>query len=376
MFRGIQQERDGFIWQPYVDLGLTVWDDEEAPIRSVTLGMGVWNSFQSKKTLARDSGPSNLYETDFYPSLTVGLPGNFETSLIYYVYTGPNGSFDTVQEMDFLVAYDDSELLGRLAMAPTVTFAVETEGTSFGDRRGSFAGVGLEPTLWASDNENCPLSISVPLAVGLSIDNYYEEPGRSNDTFGYAQAGLTVGMDLPFVPEEAGTWNLSVTGNGYYLGQSLRRANSDDKFQPQVIGSLNIFVLRALSGGGRSDGSPRPQPPGVGQQPCRPGPACPDAIPDPMADRGPTTGDDFVAGRVPGRSADRSLNTRSAMSTEPRDAGGKSWGRDDPLGADHAEHAPRGERPPLQLSTACRRGGRSCARRCVRPARRADWRCR
>src|SRR5262245_21003072 len=81
MFRGIQQERDGFIWQPYVDVGLTVWDDADAPIKSVTLGMGVWNSFQSEKTLSRGSGPSNLYETDFYPSLTVGLPGNFETSI-------------------------------------------------------------------------------------------------------------------------------------------------------------------------------------------------------------------------------------------------------------------------------------------------------
>lgn len=240
MFRGIQQERDGFIWQPYVDVGLTLWDDEESAIKSVTLGMGVWNSFQTKKTLSRDSGPSNLYETDFYPSLTVGLPGNFETSVIYYVYTGPNGSFDTVQEVAFLVGYDDSDLLGRLAMAPTVTFALETEGTSFGDERGSFVGLGVEPVLWASENEDFPLAIGLPLAVGLSIDNYYEEPGRSNDHFGYLQFGLTVGMDLPFIPEEAGTWNFSVTGNGYYLGQSLKRANDGDQLQPQVIGSLNI----------------------------------------------------------------------------------------------------------------------------------------
>jgi len=240
MFRGIQQERDGFIWQPYVDLGLTLWDDEESAIKSVTLGMGVWNSFQSEKTLARDSGPSNLYETDFYPSLTVGLPGNFETSFIYYAYTGPNGSFDTVQEMDFLVAYDDADLLGRLAMAPTVTFALEVSGTSFGDKRGSFVGLGVEPTIYASDNKDCPISITFPAALGLSIDNYYEEPGRSNDNFGYLQWGLRVGMDLPFIPEDAGTWNLSVTGNGYYLGQSLKRANHDDQLQAQVVGSLGI----------------------------------------------------------------------------------------------------------------------------------------
>jgi hypothetical protein len=240
MFRGIQQERDGFIWQPYVDVGLTVWDDADAPIKSVTLGMGVWNSFQSKKTLARSSGPSNLYETDFYPSLTIGLPGNFETSFIYYAYTSPNGGFNTVQEMDFLVGYDDSDLLGKLAMSPTATFALEVDGTSFGDKRGSFLGLGIEPTLYASEDEDFPLSVSFPMALGLSIDNYYEEPGRSNDNFGYLQWGLRVGMDLPFVPKKAGTWNVSVTGSGYYLGQSLKRANHNDQLQPQVVGSLGI----------------------------------------------------------------------------------------------------------------------------------------
>jgi hypothetical protein len=94
--------------------------------------------------------------------------------------------------------------------------------------------------LWASESENCPLSITLPVGLGLSIDNYYEEPGRSNDNCGSLQFGLSVGMDLPFIPEDVGTWNLSVTGNGYYLGQSLKRANSDDQLQPQVIGSLNI----------------------------------------------------------------------------------------------------------------------------------------
>jgi len=240
MFRGIQQERDGFIWQPYVDIGLTLWDDEEAPIRSVTLGMGVWNSFQSEKTLAGSSGPSNLYETDFYPSLTVGLPGNFETSFIYYAYTGPNGSFDTVQEMNFLVSYDDSELLGRLSMAPTVTFALELENTSFGDERGSFVGLGVEPLIWESDSEDLPIAFTFPMGFGLSIDNYYEEPGRSNDNFGYLQWGLRATVGLTFIPEDAGEWTFSVTGNGYYLGQSLKRANHDDQLQPQVIGSIGM----------------------------------------------------------------------------------------------------------------------------------------
>jgi hypothetical protein len=78
------------------------------------------------------------------------------------------------------------------------------------------------------------------MSVGLSIDNYYEEPGRSNDNFGYATVGLTASVDLTCIPEDAGDWSFSVTGNGYYLGQSLRRANFGDKFYPQVIGSIGV----------------------------------------------------------------------------------------------------------------------------------------
>jgi hypothetical protein len=239
-FRGIMQERDGFIWQPYDDVGLTLWEDEDAPINSVTLGMGIWSSFHSKKTLAGDSGPSNLYETDYYPSLTLGLPGNFETSFIYYVYTGPNGSFDTVQEMTILLSYDDSDLLGRWAMGPTLSFAAELDRTSFGDERGTFIGLGVEPTIWASESEDLPLTVTFPMEIGLSVDNYYEEPGRSNSNFGYVSWGLSVGSDVPFIPAEYGTWNVSVTGRGFYLNNALARANDDDRWYPQVVGSIGV----------------------------------------------------------------------------------------------------------------------------------------
>ena len=53
-------------------------------------------------------------------------------------------------------------------------------------------------------------------------------------------AGLTIGTDLTFIPAEYGTWNFSVTGKGYYLGQSLKRANKGDNLYPQVVGSLSI----------------------------------------------------------------------------------------------------------------------------------------
>src|SRR5262245_33911714 len=64
-FRGILQERDGFIWQPYGELGFNLFTADEGssePVKSFSLFAGSWNSIHSEKTLASGSGPGNWYE--------------------------------------------------------------------------------------------------------------------------------------------------------------------------------------------------------------------------------------------------------------------------------------------------------------------------
>ncbi len=237
IFRGIMQERDGFIWQPSAELSLSLYESEETQVHGVAVGVGVWNSFQSEKTFA-DQSPSNLYETDWYPTLSVDLADGVNFTTIYYFYTSPNGAFDTVQEIEFDLAWDDSELLGRWAMAPWVAFALETDRTSFGNHRGSAVVLGVEPTLYEVDSETFPLAFSFPVELGLSIDDYYEEPGRSNDTFGYLSWGLTANLPITSIPERYGSWSFSVAGKGYYFSNALTRANSGDRLYPTVTGSL------------------------------------------------------------------------------------------------------------------------------------------
>jgi hypothetical protein len=238
IFRGIMQERNGFIWEPWAEISMKLYEAEEGAIRGVSLGVGVWNSFQTRQTLATHS-PANLYETDWYPMLGVDFSHGFSLLTTYYLYTSPNGGFDTVQEVDLKLGWDDSEVLGRAALNPTVTFALETDRTSFGDKRGTAAIVGIAPTLYQGD-ENMPVSLSVPIETGLSIDNYYEEPGRSNDTFGYLSWGLVASVPLGFVPKDYGSWSASIGGKGYYFSNALARVNSNDHLYPQVVGSLTV----------------------------------------------------------------------------------------------------------------------------------------
>ena len=239
-FRGLLNERDGYIWQPMLELYVNLFESEDGPIRSVTLGGGIWNSYHEEKTLAENS-PQHLYETDWYPFLEVGLPAGFSVNAYYYYYTSPNGAFDTVQELNLGAAWDDSEVLGRFAVQPWINFAIETQRTSFGDREGSLFQIGIEPTLYEHDSEDWAFSFTAPVELGLAINNYYEEvtdDGRDEDTLGYVSYGVTASLPLSFVPSDFGAWTASIAGKGYYLHNALERLNRGEENYGQVVASL------------------------------------------------------------------------------------------------------------------------------------------
>ena len=239
MFRGILQERNGFIWQPSAEIGFNLFEGgEDSAFPSIDLGLGVWNSFQSNKTGAV-SGPSNLYETDIYPSLTMGFDNGLEFSMTYYVYTSPNGAFDTIQNFDMGLAYDDTELWGGdFSTGPSITVSFETDGTNFGDRQGSWLGLNAAPTYVAFSEDAYPLTLSLPLALGLSLSEYYELPGQGDDTFGFFSVGFSGSVPLAFIPAEYGAWSTYAGVNVYVLGDNLEEANLGDS--PFAVGTGGI----------------------------------------------------------------------------------------------------------------------------------------
>lgn len=239
IFRGIMNEKKGFIWQPWAELWFSLYESDEGPFRSLSFGTGIWNSVQSEKTLAQHD-PKVVYETDVYPMFNIDFPWGLSLLTTYYFYTSPNGGFDTVQELNFKGSWDDSEYLERFALGPWINFAMETDRTSFGDKEGSGIQMGVGPTLYEVPNETYPLAFTVPVELGISIDDYYEEPGRSNDVFGYLSWGLTATLPITAIPDDYGAWSVSVGGKGYYFSNALARVNTGKHLYPTVTGSLTI----------------------------------------------------------------------------------------------------------------------------------------
>ena len=238
-FRGILQEREGFIAQPWTELYVNLFSSEDGPIRDVTIGGGVWASWHSEKTLA-EGKPSPVYEVDLYPLLSVEFPYGLTWTTIYYFYTSPNDAFASVEELNLKLEWDDSEVLGRFALAPWVNLAIETHRTSFGPFEGEGLQFGIEPTLYESESDRYPLTLTLPGEIGLTIDDYYENDSGGENTFGYGSLGLLASLPITSIPEDFGAWAVSLGARYFFFSSTLEEANRGRSTYP--VGTLSLGV--------------------------------------------------------------------------------------------------------------------------------------
>ena len=240
-FRGILQERDGGIIWPYVEIAIKLWDNEQG--QNISVFGGNWNSVNTNKTLASGSGPSNWYEADVYGGLRLGLADFLSTDLLYIAYTYPNGAFPTVQEFDAVVKLNDSKWMPEnFSTSPYMRWAFELDNTAFGPNEGIYLELGAKPAYVFASDSDYPTTLSVPLAVGLSVDDYYEvvEPNGStqDDTFGYFDAGVDLSVPFSFIPAEYGTWSAHAAIHGISLSGTLADANRGDGFFPWGVAGI------------------------------------------------------------------------------------------------------------------------------------------
>ena len=234
-FRGYNQEDQGLIVQPYFNIYFKLSDSETNP---VTGYIGTWNSMHEEKTGADDGTFGTWYESDLYGGIDVGLGGGFTLGGIYTLYTYPNGAFDSIEEVGFKLSYDDTDKTGlSFALKPYVGIYFETD-----DANGSedtYLEIGIAPTVYTFNEESdMPIALSVPVALGMSIDDYYFDDGGDDEFLGYVSVGLAASVPLK-VPSSYGAWSL--TGSVTWLqllADGLETANNDDS--TEIIGKVGI----------------------------------------------------------------------------------------------------------------------------------------
>ena len=238
-FRGIVQENQGAIAQPWIDFVFPLGEGENT---SWSFNIGIWNSLHDGPTGSGGAGMSMHYELDAYAGIGVDFAENWSSSVSYVVLYSPNSAFATVKELDISISFDDSGLFGGESSSfsgvqPSVTLAWELDGQSDGGgNEGIYLEVGIEPTLDLID----PVSASFPVVTGFSLSNYFEGATGSDDFFGFAQGGVSLSTPLNFVPSRLGSWTLSGGVSILFLGDNLEKINGGDS--SEVILSLGLGI--------------------------------------------------------------------------------------------------------------------------------------
>lgn len=232
-FRGIIQETEGAISQPYLEAGLTLHESDTG-LQSFSITAGTWSSLHTGPSGSDGASgdPRMWYETDFYASAGFGFADAWSVDATYTAYMSPNQSFGTVKEVSFGVAYDDG-LIG-----PYATLAVEADGQADGGlNEGTYLELGIEPGLAIPNSE---VGLSFPVAVGLSMSDYFEGP-NGDETFGFFNVGAIVSVPLTGIPAEYGTWELSGGVNLLVFGDALKSINgTTDDFEPVGVFGLSL----------------------------------------------------------------------------------------------------------------------------------------
>jgi hypothetical protein len=243
-FRGILQEDQDYIIQPYGEVTFKLVESEGA-FTGLGFTMGLWNSLHGGPTGTGgpNQDPRIWYEADFYAKLTATLFEDLTAAMIYTAYMSPNGRFSTVEELAFGFGYNDSKLLGPFALNPSVLLAFELDGQADGgSNEGTYLQIGLTPGYTFNDKGTYPLTLSLPVVLGLSLGDYYERigVGGDDDTFGYLSIGLAAGVPLKFIPASFGAWTAKASATYMALGDNLKAANNGES--SEVIGTFGISM--------------------------------------------------------------------------------------------------------------------------------------
>lgn len=239
-FRGIVQETKDYIVQPYGDVTFKLWDGVPA-FGNLAVTLGLWSSLHGGPTGIEgpNADPKVWYEADFYTKVGWTMFDDFSAGIIYTAYMSPNDFFSTVQELAFSLSFNDSKLLGPFALNPSILVAFEVKNQAdAGADKGVYMQLGITPSYTFNAKSAYPVTLSLPLLVGLSLDDYYEFGTGDDSTFGYFQGGVGLAVPLAFIPASFGSWQLKSSVNVLQLGDNLRDVNRRDR--TEIIGSVGI----------------------------------------------------------------------------------------------------------------------------------------
>jgi hypothetical protein len=148
----------------------------------------------------------------------------------------PGNYFSHVKELAFKVSVDDSGALGKASVKPygVVAFELDDNGADGFGSRGTYVELGVAPSVTGSR-----ASLSVPIKIGLSANDYYEFGTGEDAKFGYFSVAGVVTVPV------SSHWNVHGGAELQTYGDRLKAVNlyGDDPADPKgYAGIVSIGI--------------------------------------------------------------------------------------------------------------------------------------
>lgn len=240
--RGVVNENQGFIAQPYLDLYFKLYEGTGF-LNKVSLNAGLWSSLHSAHTAATPgTSLTAWYEFDWTVGLAITFAKNFTLTPSWYDFDFVS-SGGRAGSLSLNLAYDDTDLLGAFALHPHVNVIKNMIGNLAGVPGGAlgwYYEVGIAPGFVIGKGGTYPLTVTIPLTAGLGSDTY------AGDDYGFFSAGITASVPLAFVPSCYGSW--TYTTGFTYINQGTNAAeasapaltNKDDNNRFVFSGAIGL----------------------------------------------------------------------------------------------------------------------------------------
>ncbi len=229
-FHGVLQTNHSPSFQPYLDLNLKAYEGDGF-LNKAVFSLGLWQSYSNPHGNTSTNNRS-WYESDVTPSLALTF-GKFTLTESYAFINYPNNSTTNDSQLwSSKLSFDDSDLLGALALHPALTYSLETDAKSGPAISGAKTGGSLWELSVAPGTAVGPLNVTLPVTLGVGSNGYYGKNGYS-----YFAAGLNVAYTLP-VSKSYGTWTVN-TGATYYNTDKKATGNVSEN---DVVGSIGLGV--------------------------------------------------------------------------------------------------------------------------------------
>jgi hypothetical protein len=227
----VLHENQGVIVQPYLNLDFSLFDNKDGFVKNMSIIGGIWSSIHSHHPTppgTSDGGVEAWYELDWSIGARADLVGGFDASIIYTEYTSPSrGLPDTSKNIVMHLGFNDTPYLEQFAVHPYAEVLIETDGMVGTDNdNGIYLELGINPSITLDETGEYPVKLSLPVAAGFSLGNFYADGDGDSQFFGGVRIGLNASVPLTFMNNAGyGTWTADAGATFWLFGDGVKDAN-------------------------------------------------------------------------------------------------------------------------------------------------------